>query len=174
MTLSCNFQVWFVTPFQNEEGKTVTADTIRDGIVNFSLRPGSQNPVPSTSHGLNSVDFPGDPDAIARIKANEIKLHTLPSKLGARLAQAYTTTDPSIKLSRDEIEIVSDIKVENPSSSNVATEFTDGYGCISLQLADEIWKALNVGSSQLPSPAPSCYQVRPSISGHCQVAYSSV
>jgi hypothetical protein len=152
--------VWFVTPFRNKENELVTADTIRDGIANFSLRLETPNQVPSTSNGLKQIDFSGDAAAIARIKASENKLRTLPSKLGARLAQAYTTTEPSIELSRDEIEMISDITVENPTSSTVASEFTDGYGCISLQLADEIWGALNASSTYLPKPAPSCYQVR--------------
>lgn len=152
--------MWFVTPFRNKENKVVTADTIRDGIANFSLRLEPLNQVPSPSNGLKEIDFSGDPAVIARIKASETKLRTLPSKLGARLAQAYTTTDPSIELSRDEIEIIGDIMVENPNSSTVASEFTDGYGCISLQLADEIWKALNADSMYIPNPAPSCYQVR--------------
>jgi RNA dependent RNA polymerase len=118
------------------------------------------NEASSTTNGLKQIEFSGDAAAIGRIKASEIKLRTLPSKLGARLAQAYTTTDPSIELSRDEIEIISDITVENPTESTVASEFTDGYGCISLQLAGEIWKALNADSAYLPNPAPSCYQVR--------------
>lgn len=79
-----------------------------------------------------------------------------PAKLGARLAQAFSTTEPSVELKEDEIEVVEDIvPADNPSY-----QFTDGYGCMSLEIADEIWREVNANVRPLPQPAPAAYQVR--------------
>ena len=60
-----------------------------------------------------------------------------PAKLLARMGQALSATDPTVTLQPDEVEEgVEDI--ENNGSC-----FTDGFGDISQQLADEIWGALN-------------------------------
>lgn len=136
----------------------ITPQKIRNGIADFSLEAESDTSAASQSSSFNSVFF-GDPDVIKEIKESEKKLRTLPSKLGARLAQAFTTTEPSIELKLDEIEFVRDIIVKKPASDTQATEFTDGYGCISPQIANDIWKALNKDATELPSPAPSTYQV---------------
>jgi hypothetical protein len=130
------------------------------------------------------------------------KLERQPAKLGARLAQAFSTTDPSIELQENEIEVREDIEVDpasikksvepevktkrskNDKKSNgkarkdgkpktpesdkpptpppkVATEFTDGYGAMSLAVRDEIWKELNPNANPLPEPVPSAFQVSP-------------
>jgi len=62
------------------------------------------------------------------------KLLRTPSKYAARIAQAFTATDPSVKIRRDQWEEQDDIGPED----NV---FTDGVGTISPQLADMIWEA---------------------------------
>lgn len=54
-----------------------------------------------------------------------------PSKYAARMAQAFTATDPSVTIRRDEWDVIPDIK-----------EFTDGVGTISKELSDRIWDAL--------------------------------
>ncbi|KAJ7578483.1 calcium:hydrogen antiporter [Mycena floridula] len=54
-----------------------------------------------------------------------------PSKYAARLAQAFTATDPSVAISKGEWEEVDDLG-----------DFTDGVGTISSKLGDRIWKAL--------------------------------
>lgn len=51
----------------------------------------------------------------------------------------------------------------NPDTSRTITvvrEFTDGYGCMSLELSNQIWRALNPDAVELPKPAPAAYQVR--------------
>jgi len=58
-----------------------------------------------------------------------------PSKYAARLAQAFTATDPSVKISRDQWENVPDLG-QKPYLH------TDGVGTISKQLGDKIWEAL--------------------------------
>lgn len=81
----------------------------------------------------------------------------MPAKLGARLAQAFSTTESSIILESEEIQEVKDI---DPNPNPNVYHFTDGYGCISLELASEIWKSLNQGINPLPKPEPAAYQVR--------------
>lgn len=58
-----------------------------------------------------------------------------PSKYAARLAQAFTATDPSVDIKRDQWEVVDDLG-EEPYL------FTDGVGTISKELGDMIWNAL--------------------------------
>ncbi len=60
---------------------------------------------------------------------------TKPSKYAARMAQAFTATDPSVRISRDQWEEVEDMGAE-------PYLFTDGVGTISSQLGDMIWEAL--------------------------------
>lgn len=163
-----NLQVWFVAPFLSKEKENITAERIRERIMGFSLQPGSQKLVfgidpayRTIAAQKRAIKFQGDPKVIALIQDSENKLRNLPSKLGARLAQAFTTTEPSVELKQNQIEFIDDIKVEKPLSSTAATEFTDGYGCISPELADEIWEALNPDSDldRHSIPAPSAYQV---------------
>jgi RNA-dependent RNA polymerase len=58
------------------------------------------------------------------------ELLRMPSKYAARIAQAFTATDPSVKIRRDQWE----------EQVNLGTH-TDGVGTISPQLADMIWEA---------------------------------
>ena len=58
-----------------------------------------------------------------------------PSKYAARMAQAFTATDPSVDIRRDQWEEVEDLGQE-------PYLHTDGVGTISLQLSDMIWEAL--------------------------------
>jgi hypothetical protein len=58
------------------------------------------------------------------------KLLRTPSKYAARIAQAFTATDPSVMIRRDQWEEQDDLG-----------DHTDGVGTISLQLADMIWEA---------------------------------
>src|SRR6266702_3272013 len=73
-----------------------------------------------------------------------------PSKWAARVAQAFTATDPSVKIRRDQWEEQDDLGPH-----------TDGVGTISLELADMIWeekcRASEVGEKRV---RPSAYQFR--------------
>jgi RNA-dependent RNA polymerase len=79
-----------------------------------------------------------------------------PAKLLARMGQALSATDPTVTLGPDEVkEHVEDIE---RNGSN----FTDGLGDISQQLADEIWRALNPTThpeSLSRDPVPAAFQV---------------
>jgi len=58
-----------------------------------------------------------------------------PSKFAARLSQAFTATDPSVRIRRDEWEMMPDLGSE-------PYLFTDGVGTISKALSNRIWNKL--------------------------------
>jgi hypothetical protein len=58
-----------------------------------------------------------------------------PSKYAARIAQAFTATDPSVRITRNQWEEVEDLGTK-------PYYFTDGVGTISQELGDRIWKTL--------------------------------
>ncbi|KAG2020116.1 calcium ion transporter [Coprinopsis cinerea AmutBmut pab1-1] len=72
-----------------------------------------------------------------------------PSMYAARLAQAFTATDPSVKIRRGEWEDVDDLG-EKPYL------FTDGVGTISSALADRIWAAVGRKNQR----RPDAFQIR--------------
>ena len=79
------------------------------------------------------------------------KLLRMPSKYGARIAQAFTATDPSVKIRSDQWE-------EQPDLG----KHTDGVGTISPLLAEMIWEekcraTRHVRESRVP---PSAFQFR--------------
>ncbi|KAI6111898.1 RNA dependent RNA polymerase-domain-containing protein [Pisolithus croceorrhizus] len=78
-----------------------------------------------------------------------------PSKYGARMAQAFTATDSSIKLHKRQWKEEDDIEQGN-------IVFTDGVGVISQELANLIWQKLcesysNDGTNVVQ---PTAYQIR--------------
>ncbi|TBU35633.1 RdRP-domain-containing protein [Dichomitus squalens] len=83
------------------------------------------------------------------------KVIDAPSKYAARLAQAFTATDPSVSISHDQCEEMSDMG-EEPYL------FTDGVGTISPKLGDMIWEALCTAKEDLRrhERKPSAYQIR--------------
>ena len=74
-----------------------------------------------------------------------------PSKYAARIAQAFTATDPSVKIRRDQWEEQDDLDTH-----------TDGVGTISPRLCDIIWEAKCNASRdhRVNSVKPSAYQFR--------------
>lgn len=91
--------VWFMYPFEDEEGTLITAEVIRSRLGDFS---------------------------------GVIKY---PSKYAARMAQAFTATDPSVKIPRSCVEEMADLGQE-------PYIHTDGVGTISKELGNQIWEAL--------------------------------
>ena len=87
------------------------------------------------------------------------KLLRTPSKYAARIAQAFTATDPSVKIHRDQWEEQDDLDIH---TAEIDTNFTDGVGTISPQLADMIWEAKCKASSHVREHRvkPSAYQFR--------------
>lgn len=73
------------------------------------------------------------PDALSGVFND--KLMRQPSKYAARIAQAFTATDPSVRITPDQWEEVADLG----TSPHL---FTDGVGTISQELGDRIWERL--------------------------------
>ncbi|TFK60639.1 RdRP-domain-containing protein [Pluteus cervinus] len=121
--------VWFLHPFELENGDRIEAQVIRDSIGDFD---GTQ-------------------------------LLRCPSKYAARLAQAFTATDPSVDIEECHWEEVADITVTtNVSGKDVKYTFTDGMGTISQALGDQIWDKLceNRRDHGARSVKPSVYKIR--------------
>jgi RNA-dependent RNA polymerase len=74
-----------------------------------------------------------------------------PSKYAARIAQAFTSTDPSVKIRRDQWEEQPELGLH-----------TDGVGTISQELANMIWeeKCRATGNLRENRVKPSAYQFR--------------
>ncbi|PPQ77522.1 hypothetical protein CVT25_011319 [Psilocybe cyanescens] len=82
------------------------------------------------------------------------ELFKQPSKYAARLAQAFTATDPSVDILRNEWDEMPDIGKE-------PYLFTDGVGTISRALGDKIWAKLRENRASTGSILkPSAYQIR--------------
>jgi RNA-dependent RNA polymerase len=77
------------------------------------------------------------------------KLIKWPSKYAARLALAFTATDPSVRIWKH--QWIEDEDLTDPMGNH----FTDGCGTISSQLGDEIWEALGKKTIK-----PFAYQIR--------------
>ncbi|KAH9025081.1 RdRP-domain-containing protein [Lactarius hengduanensis] len=118
--------VWFVSDFTDTKGDKITAATIIERLGKFD--------------GL----------------AYDEKLIYCPARYGARISQAFTTTDSSITVPAEEILIDDDITTDKYC-------FTDGVGTISKSLARKIWKALQKRGSRPTRRAityPRAFQVR--------------
>ncbi|KAI6013233.1 RNA dependent RNA polymerase-domain-containing protein [Pisolithus marmoratus] len=78
-----------------------------------------------------------------------------PSKYGARMAQAFTATDPSVKLHKSQWTTMPDI-CQN------GIVFTDGIGTMSQELATLIWQTLcrNYSDNGANAVQPAAYQIR--------------
>lgn len=78
--------------------------------------------------------------------------------MGARIAQAFSATDPSVEV--EEIIRLHDI----PRGSSGPQCMSDGVGTMSRQFANEVWEALeskrHKRRHRKNRPAPSAYQVR--------------
>ena len=83
------------------------------------------------------------------------KLLRTPSKYAARIAQAFTATDDSVKITRDQWEEQDDIDAQ---PGTPGANHTDGVGTISPDLAAMIWQAKSKGESDRVEP--SAYQFR--------------
>lgn len=76
-----------------------------------------------------------DAASIRRSLGDFSSVNTSPSKLAARIAQAFTATNPSVEITSGQWEVMEDLG-EDPYWH------TDGVGTISQQLGDMIWDAL--------------------------------
>ncbi|GAA5999859.1 hypothetical protein JCM10207_005942 [Rhodosporidiobolus poonsookiae] len=77
----------------------------------------------------------------------------IPAKYSARIAQAFSTSKPTLSLRPDQILVIDDIT--SPSGSC----FSDGVGLISTALAAEVVKALKIQVKD-GQKGPTCFQFR--------------
>lgn len=127
-----NHSVWFVRDFtmmlESGAKATVSADFIIAGLGIFH-------------------NVPEDPDLIR-----------CPARYGARIAQAFTTTDAAVEVEVDEVFPVDDVL-----DSEGRRSFTDGVGLVSRELASDIWKALqekSVRHRRYGRCTPKAFQIR--------------
>lgn len=103
--------VWFIAPFQARDAdgqvNVVDAEEIIAGLGTFH-------------------NIPHDPE-----------LMMCPARYGARIAQAFTTTEAAVEVEVEEVFVDEDIKDATGRRS-----FTDGVGTMSEELALDIWNAL--------------------------------
>lgn len=84
------------------------------------------------------------------------KVKRQPARYGARMAQAFTATDPSIVLEPMQINEIPDIE---RTYNGETVCFTDGVGKISIALMHKVWSALHNGMEPA-EVLPSAFQVR--------------
>jgi RNA-dependent RNA polymerase len=80
-----------------------------------------------------------------------------PARYGARIAQAFSTTESSITVEVEELLQIAD------KESRSGSCFTDGVGLISLEVADEMWELYTETRSKRSRrrlQTPSAYQIR--------------
>ena len=105
------------------------------------------------------IDSLGDFD-----NASDRKLIYCPGRYGARISQAFTSTDSGVSIQPEEIQTVNDIevlKVEGDPSSG-KWNFTDGVGTISPELAKQIWDTMRARRRRAKRVRvyPKCFQIR--------------
>lgn len=105
------------------------------------------------------IDSLGDFD-----NAPDRKLIYCPGRYGARVSQAFTSTDSGVSIEPEEIREIPDIEVlktkGDPSSGK--WNFTDGVGTISPELAKLIWDAIRARrrNARRIRIYPTCFQIR--------------
>ena len=105
------------------------------------------------------IDSLGDFD-----NAPDRKLIYCPGRYGARISQAFTSTDSGVSIEPEEIREAPDVEVfkvqDDPSSGR--WNFTDGVGTISPELAKQIWDAMCTRRrrSRRVRIYPKCFQIR--------------
>jgi len=105
------------------------------------------------------IDSLGDFD-----NAPDPKLIYCPGRYGARISQAFTSTDSGVSIEPEEIREVPDVEVlkiqGDPSSGK--WNFTDGVGTISPELAKLIWDTMRASrrSARRVRIYPKCFQIR--------------
>lgn len=96
-------------------------------------------------------------DFIVRSLGDFSKVIHFPARYGARIAQAFSGTEPSVTIKANELKIVKD-KI-SPSGLS----FTDGVGTASRDIFEKIWELYKKTRSRrnhLPMQPPSAFQIR--------------
>ncbi|CAG7851524.1 Probable RNA-dependent RNA polymerase SHL2; AltName: Full=Protein SHOOTLESS 2 [Serendipita indica DSM 11827] len=96
-------------------------------------------------------------ESIRRSLGDFSKVIYCPARYGARLSQAFSSTEPSITVRVDEIRFIPD------KESDYGSLYTDGVGTISPQAAKEIWHKYTESRSKRNRrrlKRPSAFQIR--------------
>ncbi|KAA1468672.1 RdRP-domain-containing protein [Dentipellis sp. KUC8613] len=81
-----------------------------------------------------------------------------PARYGARISQAFTATDASVRVEAEKVFTLQDVMDESSKWC-----FTDGVGTISLELAKDIWRVLRQAGKRSTRGAvgiPRAFQIR--------------
>lgn len=102
------------------------------------------------------------PESIRLSLGDFEKVIYCPARYGARMSQAFSSTDPSVVLEQSMIKQIPDLKTRKTN-----LEFSDGCGTISRELAQEVWRSM---IEQMPhtrrrqrhraEPPPCAFQIR--------------
>ena len=98
-----------------------------------------------------------DAESIRASLGDFSKVIDCPARYGARLSQAFSTTEASITVEAEELLQIPDIR------SGSGSYFTDGVGVISQEVADEIWELYTETRSKRSRrrlQTPSAFQIR--------------
>ncbi|GAA5898266.1 hypothetical protein JCM6882_000114 [Rhodosporidiobolus microsporus] len=94
-------------------------------------------------------------DKIRRSLGNFTSVIHIPARYMARIAQAFTATQPTLNLTPDQVGFIGDI------ASSTGSVFTDGVGKISAALAEEVDQILSARRPRKKNRVKStCYQIR--------------
>ncbi|CAG7851523.1 Probable RNA-dependent RNA polymerase SHL2; AltName: Full=Protein SHOOTLESS 2 [Serendipita indica DSM 11827] len=96
-------------------------------------------------------------ESIRRSLGDFSKVIYCPSRYGARLSQAFSSTEPSITIKVNEIRFIPD------KESDQGSLYTDGVGTMSPQVAEEIWAKYTEPRSKRSRrrlKTPSAFQIR--------------
>ena len=92
------------------------------------------------------------------------KLIYCPGRYGARISQAFTSTDSGVSIQPEEIREVPDVEVlKDPGDPSAGKyNFTDGVGTISPELMKEIWDTIRARRRRARRVRiyPGCFQIR--------------
>jgi RNA-dependent RNA polymerase len=116
---------WFLRPFADENGMEINAAYIIASLGDF-----------------HNVPY-------------DAEMRFCPARYGARISQAFSATDSSVRLKEDNIHRIDDIKRNNHN-------FTDGVGTLSRDVAISICESLyhKRRSRRKPLAQPTTFQIR--------------
>jgi RNA-dependent RNA polymerase len=96
--------------------------------------------------------------------AADEKLIYCPGRYGARISQAFTSTDSGVSIQPEEIREVPDVEVPKVPGdrSSGKWNFTDGVGTVSPELGKQIWDTMRARRRRARRIRiyPTCFQIR--------------
>jgi RNA-dependent RNA polymerase len=111
------------------------------------------------------VDPPFIIDSLGNFdNADDKKLIYCPGRYGARISQAFTSTDSGVSIQPEEIQRMPDVEVPKVPGdrSSGKWNFTDGVGTVSPELGKQIWDTMRARRRRARRIRiyPTCFQIR--------------